>query len=135
MDAPYVNHITYSDLDDQKDKLIDVLQKLMRQNIKQTDIVILSPRKREDSVVRLLKGYNIKDYSILCDGHIRFSTLQAFKGLESSIVILTDIDSYKDEKLAYVGLSRARFSLFVLESSTATQERNNLFFKRRIANG
>lgn len=135
INAPYVNHITYKDDDDQQRKLIAIINELIADNIKRKDIVILSPRKRADSVVNRLNGLIVRDYSVQELGQIRFSTLQAFKGLESSTVILTDITSYQDEKLAYVGLSRARFSLYVLETQDATNERNNLFFKRRFANG
>ena len=41
---------------------------------------------------------------------------------------------YQDEKLIYVGLSRARFNLYILETESASSERVNLFFKRRLAN-
>lgn len=135
VDAPYVNHVTYKDADDQTEKLMAIINDLLSRSIKREDIVILSPRRRSDSVVCRLQGITIKDYSVHTVGQIRFSTLQAFKGLESSAIILTDIESYADEKLIYVGLSRARFSLSVLESQTATNERNMLFFKRRLANG
>lgn len=132
---PYVNHITYTNSQDQENKLITVINELLSADINPSDIVILSPKKRKDSIVNNLSGINIKNYSVNALGHIRFSTLHSFKGLESSTIILTDIDSYKDMKLIYVGLSRARFNLYVLESQTATAERNNLFFERRIKNG
>ena len=108
---------------------------LKAKNIPAKDIVILSPKKRRKSVVELLGGYSIKDYSVKSTGHIRFSTIQAFKGLESSTVILTDIEDYQDEKLIYVGLSRARFNLHVLETEKASSVRVRLFFQRRLANG
>ena len=97
--------------------------------------MILSPRKRIDSVVALLNSIRIAEYSVTGTGQIRFSTVQAFKGLESSTIILTDIESYNDEKLIYVGLSRACFDLHVLETQEASDMRNKLFFKRRLANG
>lgn len=135
IDTPAVNYITYSDLQDQKEKLEALLLDLKAKNIPAKDIVILSPKKRRKSVVELLGGYSIKDYSVKSTGHIRFSTIQAFKGLESSTVILTDIEDYQDEKLIYVGLSRARFNLHVLETEKASSVRVRLFFQRRLANG
>lgn len=135
IDTPAVDHITYSDMRDQKVKLEALLLDLKAKNIQAKDIVILSPKKRSNSVVELLDGYNIKDYSVKSTGRIRFSTIQAFKGLESSTVILTDIKDYQDEKLIYVGLSRARFKLHVLETENASSARTMLFFQRRLANG
>lgn len=135
IDAPYVNHLIYTDQNDQLTKLIKVINDLLSLNICRKDIVILSPRKRKDSVVNLLDGIKVKDYSVQNFTDIRFSTIQGFKGLESLYVILTDIENYKDERLLYVGLSRARFSLTVLETQEASDERDKLFFERRVKNG
>ena len=135
IDAPYVNHLIYTDQNDQLTKLIKVINDLLSLNICRKDIVILSPRKRKDSVVNLLDGIKVKDYSVQNFTDIRFSTIQGFKGLESPYVILTDIENYKDERLLYVGLSRARFSLTVLETQKASDERDKLFFERRVKNG
>lgn len=133
IDTPAVNHITYCDMEDQKKRLEELLLNLRAKSIPAQDIVILSPKKRAKSVVGMLNGYSIKDYSVKSSGRIRFSTIQAFKGLESSTVILTDIENYQDDKLIYVGLSRARFNLYVLESETASSARTKLFFQRRLA--
>lgn len=135
IDTPSVDHITYTDIIDQKRKLEALLLKLRKKNISDGDIVILSPRKRNNSVVGMMEGFKIKDYTVQNSGRIRFSTIQAFKGLESSIVILTDIETYQDIKLIYVGLSRARFELHVFESESASSERNELFFQRRFTDG
>lgn len=135
IDTPAVNHITYSDMQDQKVRLEALLLDLKTKNIPEKDIVILSPKKRSNSVVELLDGYNIKDYSVKSAGNIRFSTIQAFKGLESSTVILTDIEDYQNERLIYVGLSRARFNLHIFETEKASSARTMLFFQRRLANG
>lgn len=134
MDTPAVDHIIYSDIEDQKQKLVGLLDDLLDKNIKKSDIVILSPRKFPDSVVSKLEGISVSMYSVEPAAQIRFSTIHAFKGLESSSVILTDVESYEDEKLIYTGLSRARFDLHVLESQQACTERTELFFKRRLSN-
>lgn len=135
IDTPAVNHLVYEDMEDQKCKLVSVISELRSNDVRNSDIVILSPRGMNDSVVGLLENINVKKYSVDATGNIRFSTIHAFKGLESSNVIITDIDSYEDLKLIYVGLSRARFSLHILESNKACEERVKLFFTRRIKNG
>ena len=133
--SPAVDHEIYSNVEDQKTKLIEIITGLIQKNISKKDIVILSPKKREDSVVNLIDGIYIKDYSAYGAGNISFCTIQGFKGLESSSVILTDIESYENVKLIYVGLSRARFDLHVLETQKAADERKELFFKRRLGYG
>jgi superfamily I DNA/RNA helicase len=48
---------------------------------------------------------------------IPFTSIHAFKGLESSAVIITDVDNLDDERskaLLYVGMSRARARLYML---------------------
>src|SRR5699024_6100621 len=75
IDTPAVNHITYCDMQDQKVRLEALLLDLKEKNIPAKDIVILSPKKRCNSVVQLLEGYNIKDYSVKSTGRVRFSTI------------------------------------------------------------
>ena len=135
IDTPAVEHITYNGMDDQKDKLVHIIYELLTKHINPQDIVILSPRKRSDSVVNRLSGIAVADYSVKETGTIRFSTIHAFKGLESSAIIITDVEDYHDEKLIYTGLSRARFYLHILETESAASERAGLFFKRRLLNG
>lgn len=135
INTPSVDHIIYSDMNDQKDRLVELINDLLSKNISRKDIVVLSPRKRADSVVSLLDGIVVKNYSVKEAGNITFSTIQGYKGLESSTVIITDIESYENEKLIYVGLSRARFDLHIFETQAASDERTQLFFKRRLANG
>ena len=48
---------------------------------------------------------------------VNFCTIQAFKGLESSVIIVTDIseiDKDHTKSLIYVAMSRAIIKLFVL---------------------
>ena len=135
INAPAVNYVTYMNMEDQRRLLGKLLMNLKVQDVPEKDIVILSPKKRSKSVVALLDGYGIEDYSLKSSGRIRFSTIQAFKGLESPTVILTDIEDYYNDKLIYVGLSRARFNLYVLETEAASVARTKLLFQRRLANG
>ena len=135
IDTPAVNHILYDNIEDQKSKVEKLLQDLLDDGVPASDIVILSPRKRVNSVVNLLDGFGIDNYSIAAQGRVRFSSVQAFKGLESSAVILTDIESYEDEKLIYIGLTRARIILNIFETKKASAERTKLFVERRLNNG
>ena len=101
---------------------------MKKKDFKSDDITILSPRRRTDS---LWKYYD-PDKDIIGDVdddpksyRAVFSTVQAFKGLESKVVIIADIDSYDDIKLMYVALSRARSKMYVLESDKAAKQRKS----------
>ena len=81
-------------------------------------------------MVSLLEGYTIKDYKVPPGLNTSFCTIQAYKGLENVVIILTDIENYESEKLMYVGLSRACSGLFVLESDAAKREYDSLLIRR-----
>jgi superfamily I DNA/RNA helicase len=54
------------------------------------------------------------------EGTIRTSTVFKFKGMESHVVVLTDLDkleSARDRRRAYVGMSRAKYALYLLGES------------------
>ena len=55
-------------------------------------------------------------------GAIRATSVFKFKGMESHVVILTDLDSLetlRDRRKAYVGMSRARYQLYLIASPAA----------------
>jgi UvrD-like helicase C-terminal domain/Nuclease-related domain len=56
------------------------------------------------------------------EGTIRTSTVFKFKGMESHVVVLTDLDKLdtpRDRRRAYVGMSRAKYALYTLGSPSA----------------
>jgi hypothetical protein len=56
------------------------------------------------------------------EGTIRTSTVFKFKGMESHVVVLTDLDkldSPRDRRRTYVGMSRAKYALYTLGSPSA----------------
>lgn len=126
VDGPPVNYIIYKDDDEQKEKLEALIKKLLADKVDPAMITILSPVKRENSVVSLLNPKLIRDYKPEIKNDISFSTIQAFKGLENSIIILTDIDTFEHDKVMYVGLSRARTALYIFQTDNADRERKVL---------
>ena len=121
-----VDYYSWKNLDEEKEALKKILKTLKTKGISSKDIMILSPRKRTNSVINELDPANYvigdinedpKSYQAL------FSTVQAFKGLESKVVIVTDIDDYSNPNLMYVALSRARSKMYVLESVRAAKQR------------
>lgn len=135
VDGPPVQYITWSTMEGQCRKLKTLLKQLADAHINPEQITILSPRKREDSVVSILDGYIVKDFKVPSGTNTIFCTIQAYKGLENTVIILTDIESFSSDKLMYVGLSRARSGLFILENEAAKREYDNLLMGRVLNEG
>lgn len=131
VDGPPVQYITWSTMSGQIKELKALLNRLESQ-VSPEKITILSPRRREDSVVSMLDGYGVRNFKVKENKSITFCTIQAFKGLENSVIILTDIEDFSAEKLMYVGLSRACSMLFVLESEAAKKEYDLLWVGRML---
>ena len=90
----------------------------------------MSPKRRDDSVVSILDGYTVNDFKVPTGINTTFCTIQAYKGLENTVIILTDIEGFSSDKLMYVGLSRACSGLFILETDAAKREYDNLLMRR-----
>jgi hypothetical protein len=116
-----------------RESLDQVLKGLIQSGIKPNSIVILSPVSYERSCALDWRGpggisvarLEADQYPKVQGNTIFFSTIQAFKGLENSVVVLTDIDRIDDDRaraLLYVGMSRARQALFILMSKKAHEQ-------------
>ncbi|MDR0878482.1 MAG: AAA family ATPase [Treponema sp.] len=122
-EGPPVTYITWKDREDHTEKLENLLERLKKEKIPDDQITILAPVRLERSTAKTL-SVPVAGYSASPAGAITFSTIQAFKGLENSVIILIDITSYGNDPLMYVALSRARSSLFVFETERAHNERS-----------
>jgi hypothetical protein len=94
------------------------------------DIVVLSARgagKESYASHRTLCGLRLVPYDPSRPyepGTLRTSTVFKFKGMESHAVVLADLDSLvseRDRRKAYVGISRAKYALYILASPAAEQ--------------
>lgn len=95
------------------------------------DVVVLSMRggaKASFEGKTSLGGFPVEPYEATQPakpGVIRTSSVFKFKGLEAHTVILTDLDSLaelRDRRKAYVGITRARYRLFVLGAKDPLSE-------------
>ncbi len=98
------------------------VRRLINDGLQLDDMVILSPKRLENSALATVERIcdaPLVDSSRSLDteqGCVRYSTIHSFKGLESQVVILVDINEVDDDwsqSLLYVGMSRAR-SLLIL---------------------
>lgn len=104
-----------------KESTIKCLAQIIRHYIDgglaKRDIVILTVKTEDTSIlsdISSVESYNI--VSNINSSEILFTSARKFKGLESNIVILVDMDekSFEDEeskRVIYVGASRAKYGL------------------------
>ena len=124
------------------ESVTSVVLNLLQERVEARDIVLLSPRRFGSSGLAGLSqigGLNLFESSTDIKAPrdtIRFSTIHAFKGLESQVVVLFDvesIDSEQTQSLLYVGMSRAKSLLILVmyEKCTAVCRKPNQKFNRR----
>ena len=112
---------------DQTEQLVQAVGQLRDDGFDLNEIVVLSPL-RSGSTAETTTDQWLRQVLRLADGNrarpgqLQYSTIHAFKGLEVSAVVVTDLDRHtvpSFESLLYVGLTRATDRLIVLiESGT-----------------
>lgn len=125
-----VEYIFYIDEANQKTLLSQQLQKLSSNKLPLNELVIISPRKFENSCSNSIPGFSIRE--IKNNSEISstkciygFATVQAYKGMESNYILITDIEDLSSEmakSLLYVGMSRARYGLILFISESKRNE-------------
>lgn len=121
---PPVKYVTFDD--DNEAELIEAeIDKLLVAGVDKKSITLLSPFKFENSVASKLKKHKTDPVSA-DTGNITYSTIQGFKGLENSVIMLVDIQTYNKPDLMYVGMSRARNALYIFETKHAKSYREKL---------
>lgn len=126
VDGAPVDYLDYSDAESQRSALEKVLSRLASEpGIAPDDVVILSRHRLDQSAAgklvdsALFRIRSVEQFAST-DSRIptfRFATAAAFKGMESKIVVLCDVDRIEtdeDRSLLYVAMSRARSLLTVL---------------------
>lgn len=118
-----VKYLWYDTQVDQAAQISDCVNDLLRDGIKPDDITLLSTKRYQASLagsgrLRLNAGhYQLgKGTGSTHKNLVACGTIQSYKGLESSIVILTDIEEIDAEDMKtvnYVGYTRARTGLWV----------------------
>ena len=117
-----VEIIPVADKQSEQKELQSVLHRLVqKENIRPEDIIVLTPLSDRYSVWKsdlILGNFALTwDMQTEMNMAIRVCTIYSFKGLESAVVILTELDKLRTDiasQLLYVGLSRARHHAIVL---------------------
>jgi len=121
-DSADVDPVFYRSPLHQGDLLLETIAKLLKSFVA-AEIVVLSMRADASSCAarqaRNQTGWNFAPFRLEPgdSNSIRYSSVHAFKGLEASAILLTDIEGIEDDQakaLLYVGMSRARIRLHVM---------------------
>lgn len=140
IDGEPVNQTFCKNKRDMSGALENQLCKLIKDGVSPKDIAILSPRKFQESVASevSINDVEIVDVSnrsdlIPSDNKIIFSTIHSFKGMESPVVLISDILSISndhDRSLLYIGMSRASSYLSVIFFEEARGELKEIMSKK-----
>ncbi len=128
--GPRCDCVFYADRGDLLMKLGQVVEELLAAGVRPKDIIVLSARRLENSLLantQIVGGLSLRPLMDSTEGHqLAYSTIQAFKGLERQVVLAVDLEIENDDMamLLYCGLSRARLILrpFLPDSSRKAYE-------------
>lgn len=127
-----VETITYKTKRDLLDSLRGILHKFIAiEKVAAEDIVILTPHSVEKSALTqnsVLGRFVLTNHWNIAANEVYYTTIHSFKGLESPVIILAEIDSslhYNVQELMYVGCSRARHHLVVIGQEDVISEALN----------
>lgn len=128
----------YIDNNELQRKLIKLIKQLKHNEIRLGDIIILSPYSFENSGLEgknifhsICKFQNISSmkFNNILEDSLKFCTIHSFKGMESKVVIIIDMDKFDNinaRLLNYTAISRARVLLYMFIKNSATTELNEV---------
>lgn len=127
--------VPYKNIDEQLSLLLNELEVAYEAGFKAEDIVILTCCNPQDSVLKQIDGpwsQRIAPFDRRVSGLIGYGTIHSFKGLESSMIIITDvnkIETREEISLLYVGCTRALLNLVLFVSENAREQILNIITK------
>lgn len=95
---------------------------LLSEGISPSQITVLSPVRFENSSAAAIENDSFTISETPEDGQILYCSIDGYKGLENSVIILTDIFDLATDKYMnrlYVGMTRARSALYIIASESA----------------
>ena len=113
--------VTYTDVRQQPALLVNALERLYSDGFRGQEITILSPQSTRHNTAAAIETSpwkeRLRPYGEGTQGHIGYASIRAFKGLESPVVIVTDIDQIIGAEaiaLFYIAITRALHRLVIL---------------------
>jgi len=124
VDGPKVEFLEYADERGMVKSIVTILSKLVSEHVVPADIAILGTKSQKRTVLK--HGTKIGPFQLVekrsKNDELLTMSVHRFKGLESPVVILCELDeklTYKINEILYVGLTRATSILFVLKHESA----------------
>lgn len=115
-----VQKISYSSDYEFKNKIHEIIKQLRNEKVAMDDVTFLSPKRYKNTKLATT-GIKVAELSSenFVENIPRFSTIHGFKGLDSKVIILCDVDSIRNQdfsKFIYIATTRARTLLYVIGS-------------------
>ena len=134
-----VEYLFYKDDTEQKNILSNLLKQLSEKKLPMHELIIISPRKYENSCTNSMSSFTIKeikktDEITISQNYFGFATVHSYKGMESNYVIISDIEDLTSEiakSILYVGMSRAKYGLILLIAESMRNDYRELL-KRKL---
>ena len=119
----------YATPSQQRKQLVSILERLQRDSFSDEDIVVLSPKSGSHcaatSIADSSWANRFAPYEVATSNQIRFTTIQSFKGLDSPVIVVTDIQHLTGDlfsSLFYVATTRALERLCIIVHETVKPE-------------
>jgi len=118
--------------------LVETVRSFVNKGCAPRDLIVLSPKSDRDCLAANITGARAEMFRPLdqaAPDKVPFTSVQAFKGLEAHVVIITDIehlDSGQAEDLFYVGITRALDALVVLMADSVKVDIMKALQKRAL---
>ncbi len=116
-----VRKVSYSNDAGFKRKIKQIMKKLRSEKVDLSEVAFLAPKKYANSKLCEI-GFEVNELGDNYDSKSvlpKFATIQGFKGLDSKIAILVDVDYIRPEnfsKFIYIAGTRARTLLYIVAS-------------------
>jgi hypothetical protein len=115
------NLFPYQNDTEQANQVIECMQSARSDGFSDEDITILSFCSIERSIVKSLvgKGILLEKAEELNSQNVRYSTINAFKGMENKVIIITDVifspqNQNLNRRIFYTGMTRATEKLYII---------------------
>lgn len=122
----------FRDEGQQREMLLRELQSIRDEGYRGRDIVVLSPKRAGACAATVDESPwrdRLRPVGAGASAHIGYTSIHAFKGMEAAAVIVTDINSLREDasqNLFYVAITRATDRLVILVNETARAETTEL---------
>ena len=110
----------YTNEEEQKQHLMQTVQNLRRNGFANSDIAVLSTKAQDKAITSIVSSSDrvrFTSFENVSKKRVGCGSIHAFKGMESSAIIVTDVETITGEQassLFYIAMTRALHRLYIL---------------------